>query len=471
MSALSERFDVAVIGSGPAGRQAALQAGQAGKKVLVVEQDVSLGGACVHRGTIPSKTLRETALALTNFQRRSGNVFEIKVTEDLQVASLMTRRECVSRAHADFMAEELERNAVEVWHGRARFRSPELLEVLGVDRSLRQVRAEFFVIATGSRPRTPEHIPVDHEHVLDSDSILSMIYLPSSLTVLDGGVIASEYASIFTALGVQVIMIDPHPAPLGFLDEEISGRFRRAYENAGGRYLGGHELKSVAWDGLSSVITEVEGGEQVLTDKLLCCLGREAMLDGLGVDAAGLERNSRGHLPVNEHYQTKRPEIYAVGDVIGPPALASTSMDQGRRAICHALGLKVLAAPETIPMGIYTIPEISSVGLSEKAARQKHGEVLIGRAGFDQVARGQITDVTDGLLKLVADPTGRRLLGVQIVGEGASDLIHLGQMVLIQENEIDFFVENTFNFPTLTEAYRVAALDLIWQRARQPVSV
>lgn len=464
-----QHFDFAVIGSGPSGQQAAIQAARAGNSVVIVEQEVGVGGACVFQGTIPSKTLRETALALQNFQSKSGNVCEMRMSEDLQVASLMTRREAVSEVHSRHMAEELFRNGVEHWHGRASFESEDCFRVISVDRNERRVSARFIIIATGSRPRTPPEIPIDHEHLLDSDSILSMIYLPSSLTVLGGGVIASEYASIFVALGVDVTMVDSHALPLGFLDPEIAGRFLKSYERAGGHFIGDRRVESAEWDDVSAVRTRLDDGTVLTTDKLLCCLGREANLAELEVERAGLSANSRGHVPVNENLQTAVPHIYAVGDVIGPPALASTSMDQGRRAICHALGIDNALPAGTIPMGIYTIPEISSVGLNERQALDAHGSVMVGRAGFDKVARGQIAHTTDGLLKLVADGEGRRLLGIQIVGEGASELIHVGQMAMLNDRDVDVFVDTIFNFPTLAEAYRVAALDLVWQRSARTV--
>lgn len=465
-------FDVCVIGSGPAGLNAARFAARAGRRVVVVEQEVDVGGACVHRGTIPSKTLRETALALANFRRRTADVFALEAREDMQVQSLMRRLESVVRAHSFTMGDTLRAEGIERWHGRASFTSSTEVEVTRVAGPGMRVRARTFVIATGSKPRTPSNVPIDHEHVLDSDSILSMTYLPESLTVLGGGVIACEYASIFAALGVRVTIVDSRPTPLGFLDPEIVGRFQdQLTVVGGGSFVGGRQIRSVEWDGVQYVRTELDDGTILESDKLLCCLGRSANLDRLNVAAAGIEADERGLLPVNEHLQTARPHIYAVGDVIGPPALASTSMDQGRRAMVHAFGLPDTHPPETIPVGIYTIPEMSSVGLSESEALKRYGDCRVGRAEFTQVARGHIADITEGLVKLVADPEGRRLLGVQIIGEGASELIHVGQMALLNRNDVDVFVDNTFNFPTLAEAYRVAALDILWARRRREAAV
>ncbi len=465
----SERIccDVIVVGSGPAGQAAAMHAARAGKTVVLIEQEQGVGGACVHRGTIPSKTLRETALTLVNFARRTGGVFRLQNGEDLQVASLMTRKDAVIRTHAASIADHLQKDGVQSIHGRARFTSPHDVQVVTVSRRVILVKGDVVVIAAGSRPRAPADVPVDHEHVLDSDSILSMIYLPQTLTVLGGGVIACEYASIFAALGVKVTIIDRADVPLKFLDPDLTSRFLRTFQTLGGRFIGGRAVKKVEWDGVQSVTAQLEGGIEVKSDKLLCCLGRIANVDDLDIGALGLKPNERGLISVDENGRTAVPHVYAIGDVVGPPSLASTSADQGRRAICAAFGLKPTHAPETIPMGIYTIPEMASVGLTEADAVAKYGAAIVGRASFSELARGQIAALDDGLLKLVCDPDGGKLLGVQIVGEGASELIHVGQMALIAGDDVDVFVDNTFNFPTLAEAYRVAALDVVWRRQRE----
>lgn len=457
-------YDLAVIGSGPAGQKAAIQGAKAGARVLVVESENTVGGACVHRGTIPSKALRETALSLSSFRRRSGDVFEVNVREDLQVSSLMLRLDAVIRAHERYIADQLRRNNIEIWRGKARFVSASEIEVQKVDGSRRRALARDIVIAVGSAPRAVPGIPIDHEHILDSDSILSMRYLPKSLAVLGAGVIASEYASIFAALGVHVVMIDQGPRPLGFLDPELTVRFVRHLESTGGRFVGSSKVSRVEWDGLSQVVIDLASGETVRAEKMLCALGRVSNVAGLDLEAAGLRTTSRGLLEVDANCQTAVPHLYAVGDVIGPPSLASTSMEQGRRAARHALGLEVTASSEKIPLGIYTIPEISSIGLTEEEATLKDGAV-IGRAPFDELARGQIAAIEDGLLKIVADAEGRRILGVHIVGEGATELIHVGQMAILAGFEVDVFVDNIFNFPTLAEAYRVAALDIVKRRS------
>jgi NAD(P) transhydrogenase len=461
-------WDLIVIGSGPAGQKAAICAAKVGRRVLVVEQELGVGGACVHRGTVPSKTLRETALAITSFRRRSGHVIDIDVPESLQVASLLSRMDEVVVAHERFIDDQLARNNVERWRGKARLLSPTEIEVAGVHRDVRRAQANLVFIATGSRPRTPEGIPIDHEHILDSDSILSMRYLPKSLTVLGGGVIASEYASIFAALAVKVTMIDRSDRPLAFLDPEISMRFVEAFERAGGTFLGGVRTRSVEYDGLCAVTTTLEDGRVIESEKVLCALGRVANVEDLDLAAAGLSVNESGVIPVDETCATTVPGVYAVGDVIGPPSLASTAMEQGRRAVCHALGLPVAGNADVSPLGVYTIPEISQIGITEDQAKQRYGGAVVGRARFDELTRGQIAGAKDGLLKLVCDPTGRKIVGVHIVGEGAAELVHTGQMAMLGGLEVDVFVENTFNFPTLAEGYRVAALEIVGKRAKVP---
>jgi NAD(P) transhydrogenase len=460
-----QSFDVVVIGGGPAGHAAAVHAARSGRSTLLIERETAVGGSCVARGTIPSKTLRETALALTGFKRKSADVCAVAMGEDVQVVSLMTRLEQVIGAHQKSMGTQLANERITSWHGRARFVDAHTIAVQGVDRTVREVRAEVIVLATGSRPRTPPEIPVDHTHVLDSDSILSMTYLPRSLVVLGAGVISSEYASIFAALGTQVTMIDKGERPLSFLDPELTSRFVTALEGAGSRFLGKRSLKSVEWDGLSEVITTLTDGEVIRSEKLLCALGRVANVEDLNLPAAGLAPTDRGLLKVDNEYRTTQRHIFGVGDIIGPPSLASTSADQGRRAISYALGQPPGVPPELIPMGIYSIPEMSSVGLSEQQAKERHGGCLVGRSPFAELARGQIAAIQDGLLKLVADAQGRKLLGVQVVGEGAAELVGIGQMALITGQDIDVFIANTFNFPTLAEGYRMAALDIAHQRA------
>ncbi len=457
-------YDVLVVGCGPSGQKAAIQAAKVGKKVLLIDREPRAGGECVHRGTIPSKTLRESTIALSKFQDRYGEVMDVDLPAHVQITSLMTRLNTVVNGHQRYIEAQLERNQIPRCHGRAKFLDPNTLEILSISGERTHVRGEIVVIATGSVPRTPDNVPVDHEHILDSDSLLSMIYLPRSMTVLGSGVIASEYASVFAKLGVKVTMIDKWPQPCGFLDSELTERFVRSFEGSGGTFMGGEQVLNVHWDGIASVVTELESGEVVKSEKLLCALGRVANVRSLNLRAAGLETNSRGQIDVDEWGRTAVSNIFAVGDVSGAPALAASGMAEGRRAIAHALGLGADAEPRMIPSGIYTVPEMACVGLTEAQVRQEMGGAIVGRAYFEELARGQIAGDDEGLLKLVADPDGKKLLGVHVVGEGASELVSIGQMALLNNNNVDVFLSSVFNFPTLAEAYVDAALDIVNQR-------
>nr|HEX4316102.1 Si-specific NAD(P)(+) transhydrogenase [Kofleriaceae bacterium] len=463
----ASRFDLVVIGGGPAGQKAAVQASKAGRRALLIDREANAGGACVRYGTIPSKTLRETAVAFEAFGRRTGGVVDVKVPGSTRLASLMTRLDHVVRGNEEFLTAQLQRNHVEVWHGRARFVSPRELEVTDLHGDVRRATGTAIVVATGSSPRVPTDIPIDHEHILDSDSILTIAWLPKSLIVLGAGVIACEYASVFAALGTQVTIVDAAARPLPFLDAELVRGFTDAFARCGGTFLGAHRAKTVAWNGLDAVEVTLDDGTPLRAEKLLFALGRTANLDGLNIGAAGLVASSRGTLEVDPCFRTPVPHIYAVGDVIGPPALAATAMEQGRRAACHALGLPAGGRGELVPIGVYTVPEMACVGLDEDAARARFGDVLVGRAKFDELARGRIAGAEGGLLKLVVDPAGERLLGVHVVGDGATELVHVGQMAIVGGLAVDVFVEQALNFPTLAEAYRVAALDVINQRARR----
>lgn len=474
MSGECRTYDLIVIGSGPGGMKAAVHAANSGRSVLLIEKERDVGGACVQHGTIPSKTLRETAVAMTGFRRRSGDVFQATLREDMQVASLMTRLEQVIKAHQGFMTRQVSVAGVELVHGRASFVSPHEVRVERVRAPTLSARGTVIVIATGSRPRKPDDIPIDHAQVLDSDSILSMTYLPTSLAVLGSGVIACEYASVFAALGVEVTVIDKYPGPLGFLDHELTDQWVQSFEASNGTFVGNETVRCVEWDGVSTVVTTLESGREIRTEKLLFALGRVANVEGLNIAAAGLAPNQRGLIDADMYGRTAVPHIYAVGDVIGPPSLAASSMQQGRHAVCHAFGIDTAFGTDIIPAGIYTIPEMSCIGLTEAQARQKHGDVIVGRAPFAELARGQISANEDGFLKLVADAVGREILGIHIIGEGAAELIHVGQMAMRSGQGVEVFLETIFNFPTLAEAYRVAALEVAHQarqRCQEPLPV
>ena len=459
-------YDIIVIGAGPAGQKAAVQGAKAGKRVALIERERGIGGSCVYRGTIPSKTLRESALHLDRL-KRAGEALQFNLKPDTQIATLLSRLEQVVQAHDSFMSKQLRRNGISLLHGRARFVNAHTIEMQTVDGASQEFTAGTIVVATGSRPRNPKEIPVDHEHILDSDSLLSMLYLPQSLAVIGGGVIGCEYASIFALLGVEVTLIDRAPYPLQFMDKELVEQFVKGLEHYGSHYLGESEIVEVRWDGVTHVVTTLKSGTIIKSEKMLVALGRQANIEDLDLEAAGLSLSDKGLIPVNQSCQTNMEHIYAVGDMVSGPALASKAMEQGRRAVRHALNLPIGDAASTIPLGIYTIPEMASIGLDEMGARERYKDPLIGRAKFEEIARAQISGAGQGLLKMIADPAGDRLLGVQVVGDSATELVHLGQLALQNGATVESFIDNVFNFPTYAEAYRIAALDILGQVAKR----
>jgi NAD(P) transhydrogenase len=465
MTAPKTHYELVVIGAGPAGHKAAVQASKAGHSVLLVDRAASPGGECVHRGTIPSKTLRESALYLAGLKQRAAGIASSELNAHTKVESLMKRLDHVLHAHETFIRSQTERNGIEFQRGRVRFTGPHELELAQPGGGKRRITSDHFVIASGSRPRQPAEMQIDHEQILDSDSILSLIYLPQSLTVLGAGVIACEFATIFQALGVEVTMVDKSARPLSFLDEEITERFVEAFASMGGTWIPGKKPLSCRLDGVGTATT-LDDGSTLVSEKTLVALGRSASVAGLGLEALGLAVNERGYIPVDANLRTALAHVYAAGDVIGPPALAASAMEQGRRAARHMFGLPLHTSSDTIPSGIYTIPEMSCIGITEAEARKRHGSALVGRARFSELARGQISGDVEGLLKLVAEPATGKVLGAQIIGEGATELIHLAQLAMLGGMTVDTFVDNVFNFPTLAEAYRVAAFECIAQQAK-----
>lgn len=453
-----KQFDLLVIGSGPAGQKAAIQAAKAGQRVAVFEQLREVGGACVQFGTIPSKALREKTRRHAQAMQRLESLGVALPSLTVNVSGLIGEMDSVVKAHDVYMREQLLRNQVEIVHGRASFDNARMLNVRYVNGHTEQFSGRNILIATGSKPRHPDHIPVDHEFIYDSDSILSLAYLPQSMVVVGGGVIACEYASIFSTLGVQVTLIDRYPLPLGFLDGDLARGFLAAFERQGGVFIGDAEVVSAGFDGISAVTTEFADGTRLKSDKLLCALGRVSQVDGLKIANSGVVVSDSGLVIADADGRTNVEHIYAAGDVVGPPSLASASMEQGRRAACSIAGLPVGDSGDFIPSGIYAIPELASVGLTEAQAREQFEDIVVGYAQFSEIARGHIAGIPDGMLKMIADDRGR-LLGVHILGADATDLIHIGQMALIHRASIEVFVDNVFNFPTYAECYRVAALE------------
>ncbi len=450
-------FDLIVIGSGPAGRRAAVQAAKLKKSALVVEKGRKVGGVCVHTGTIPSKTLRETVLNLTGwreraFYGRSGRRNHISA-EDLR------RRLRITLDHeVDILEHQFARNGVEWTRGAARFLDPHTIEIVDGD-SRRQASADRFVIAVGTEPYRPAHVAFDGDVIVDADEILELKRAPRSLCVIGASVIGVEYATIFSALDAKVTLVEPSDGLLSFLDRELVDEFLHAMRDRGMTLRFKCKAKSVVRRGAGCVV-ELEDGREVAADMALFAAGRKGAVDSLGLEAAGLTCDERGRLKADpKTFQTAVPHIYAAGDIIGFPSLASTSMDQGRIAACAAFDAPSHAPPEFFPYGIYAVPELSTIGMTEEEARAKTIPYETGIARFRETARGQIMGLESGFMKLIFSLETRRLLGAHIVGEGATELIHIGQAVLNLGGGLDYFLENTFNYPTLAEAYKIAALD------------
>jgi len=460
----SSNFDLACIGSGPAGQKAAIQASKAGFRACIVERETLVGGSCLLSGTIPSKALREQALRYRRMQG-SASSLAVELRGDAPLSALLHGVDVVIEAQDKFLHAQLKRNGVELIRGRGVFLDAHRIEVQHLDGSRQLLHAPKVVLATGSRPRHVAAIEVDHEHIVDSDSILSLPYIPRSMLVLGSGVIACEYASIFAALGCTVTMLDKAAEPLGFLDPALRTGFLAAFRAMGGEYCGGSEVSGARFDGFSQVEVQLRGGETLASDIVFAAFGRVANLEGIGLDRLGLSLSSRGTVEVNERFETNIPGLFAAGDAIGPPALACAAADQGRRAALAALGLPPPALTSLVPSGVYTIPEIACVGLSRTEAAAKNIDVIVGHANFAEVARAHIAGEPTGFLTLLCEPGSARVLGVQVLGEGATELVHLGQAAIATGASADFFIEQIFNFPTMTEAYRIAAFDILKQRS------
>lgn len=452
---MTQRFDWVVIGAGPAGQKAAIQAAKAGYSVAIVERGTDVGGECVHRGTIPSKALRETARRLAIGRESLASLVELP--EETPLSSLFNQVRSVVDAHVGYQTHQVRRNGIVVVHGRARFEDAHTVCVQGI-REQQRLAADHIVIATGSAPRHPPGFPIDHERILDSDSILGQPYLPKTLAVVGGGVVACEYATIFQNLGTQVTLIDKASRPLSFVDPELSKGLVEHFEARGGKVLTETTVVRVS-PTFGRVDLELLDGRTLEATTVLVALGRVANIATLGLDRLGVKVTSRGHIAVDERFRTSVPHILAVGDAIGFPALAATSMEQGRRAVRMALRLPVEDHAGQTPIGIYSIPELASIGFTEEQALRVHSSVRVGLCDFSEVARGQIANQS-GMLKLVTTADGKKVLGVHVVGEGATELVTVGQMAMIGGLGAEAFVDNTFNFPTYAEAYRVAALAL-----------
>lgn len=458
-----ESYDLIVIGSGPAGRRAAIQGAKFGKSVLVVERGKKVGGVSVHTGTIPSKTLRETALNLSGWRERGFYGRSYRVKDDLSADDLRTRLNMTLDHEVDVLEHQFARNKVATLRGEARFVAKDQIEVRGEEGEETIIHGKRFLICVGTVPFRPDTIPFDGERVLDSDEILELSELPRSMTVIGAGVIGIEYATIFSALDVHVTVVEPRETMLDFIDGELIDDFKHQLRDRGMVLRFGRKVERVVHEG-DHVRVEMEDGRVIRSDVLLFAAGRMGATQALNLDACGLEVDHRGRLSVDgDSFQTSHGHIYAAGDVIGFPSLASTSMEQGRIAVCHAFDEPAHKAPEFFPYGIYAVPEMSMVGMTEEEVRARGIGYECGVARFRETSRGHIMGLSTGMLKMIFSLKTRRLLGCHIVGEGATELVHIGQAVINLHGTLDYFVENTFNYPTLAEAYKIAALDA-WNR-------
>ncbi len=452
-----QQFDLFVLGTGPAGQRAAVQAAKLGKRVGICEKREMVGGVCVNTGTIPSKTFREAVLYLSGIAQRANYGASYTVKDDITMGDLLFRCNQVITREIDVIRAQMKRNGITLLGGTAAFTGPHALTVTGSSGTV-EVEADKIVIAVGTRPAAPP-VPVDGETVIDSDGILTLKKLPKSLLVIGAGVIGVEYASMFAALGTEVTIVDKRPVLLDFVDDEIAEALSFFLRKLNCTLRLGEEVAQVAVERPGHVAATLKSGKKIGADLLLYSVGRVGATSALNLSAAGLEADGRGRLTVNEAYQTAQPHIYAVGDIIGFPALASTSMEQGRLASCHAFGVPCTSLPHLFPIGIYSVPEISMVGKTEEELTKESVPYETGVAQYREIARGAIVGDDIGLLKILVHRETRLLLGVHILGTAATELIHIGQSFLALGGTLDVLVDTVFNYPTFAECYKVAALD------------
>ena len=454
-------YDILIVGSGPAGQHAAWQAARMGKRAAIIERKPKIGGAGLQTGTIPSKAMREVAYLLS----RSGGMRSALAPDSHNrhglLADAVRRKECVIAQQESVILQRLLKHGVALIPGEASFVDAHTLQVADASGNTRTLSAQFILLASGSRPRRPADIPFDKKSVLDSTSILNLRHLPESLLVVGGGVIACEFVSIFAALGVQVSVVDSHKQLLTYLSEDVVGVLADSFLGMGVSFHMEERVAEIRRED-HGVVTRLESGKEFRTNAVLFAQGREPNSAGLKVGQAGIALD-KGWVTVNPHFQTSVPHIYAVGDLIGRPALASTGMEQGRTAVLHAFGGTEQKSAENLPMAVYTIPEISYVGQTEQEVQVRNIPYVIGRAYFKDSARGQIIGDAQGLLKLIVDARNEKLLGVHIVGEQASELVHIGQLVMNLNGTVRDLISNVFNYPTLAECYKLAALDCTHQ--------
>ena len=450
-------YDMLVIGSGPAGQKAAIQGAKVGKKVGIVERKKFVGGLCINSGTIPSKSLREAVLFLSGFRQRNLYGASYRVKKDITFEDLLFKCDHVVKAEQEVVQNQLIRNHVDYIVGNASFIEPHRLSIKQ-DLETNEHSADYIMIAVGTEPSRPAGIPFDDTTIIDSDGLLALKQLPKSLTIVGGGVIGCEYASILATLGIPVVLIERRPRLLEFVDSELIEALQYQMRSIGVTLRFNEEVTAVQKHPDGAVVIQLKSGKQIRAALLMYSSGRVGATKGLNLESIGIQADERGRLRVNENFQTAIPHIYAVGDVIGFPALASTSMQQGRHAACHDLGLACAASTHLPPYGIYQIPEISMVGRNEDELTRDGVPYELGVARYHEIARGQLIGDTVGMLKLLFHSDTRELLGVHIIGEGATELVHIGQAVMALGGKLDYFIDAVFNYPTLAECYKVAAL-------------
>jgi NAD(P) transhydrogenase len=451
-------YDFIVIGSGPAGQRAAIQGAKCGHRVVVIEQREVVGGSCINTGTIPSKTMREAVMHLSGFQFQGIYGVSYKVKEKITMADLGFRVNQVIKTEIDVTRAQLARNGIEVVNGRA-----SLVDATHVRVESAGVQGDFeapiIIIATGTKPAVSEKVPINGRTILNSDQILQMPEIPRTLIVVGGGVIGVEYTCMFAILGVRVILVEKRPRLLEFADQEMIEALSYHLRDQRVTMRLNEEVASVEETPDGGVVANLQSNKRILGDALLYAVGRQGNVDELNLPAAGLAADNRGRIVVDGEYRTKVPSIYAVGDVIGFPSLASVSMEQGRLAAANACGLKIHSNPATYPYGIYTIPEISFIGKTEEQLTEADVPYEVGVSYYRETARGQIRGDTTGRLKIIFHRETREILGVHIIGEGATELLHIGQAVMILKGTVDYFVDTVFNYPTLAECYKQAAFN------------
>jgi len=452
------QYDLLVIGTGPAGQKAAVQAAKLGKTVGIIERKEVVGGVCTNTGTIPSKSLREAVLYLSGFRQRTLYGAEYRLKKTITIEDLAFRANHIIKNEIEIVQNQMARNRIDLIFGEARFIDPHRLLIQRAGTSTEH-HAHVIVIAVGTEPARPAEIPFDDVTIIDTDGFLTLKHLPTSMVIVGGGVIGTEYASILATMGVPVILIDKRPRLLEFVDAQIIGALQQQMTDIGVTLYHEEEVVAIRKEADGQVTVSLKHRPSITTTTLMYAIGRIGATKDLNLEAIGITPDARGRVIVNDHFQTSVPHIYAAGDVIGFPALASTSMQQGRHAACHAFGHPDHTDTDLLPYGIYSIPEISMVGRNEEDLAKAGIPFAVGIAHYREIARGQLIGDDTGTVKLLFHRHTHALLGVHAIGEGATELIHIGQAVMAYRGKIDYFIDTVFNYPTLAECYKVAALD------------